>query len=81
LLWEVLSRSDEHKPSVSLEEVSGFVASGLLFGIGMIFHWRALQWPLIVPTIAATAATGVLATRARRRLRSREADLRRVWLG
>ena len=69
LLWETLSRSDNHiKPILSLEDVLGWVLFGLFFGLGTTFPWKAFHWPLILFIVAALVGGMIFARLAHRKL-------------
>jgi hypothetical protein len=73
LLWESVWRSDAHvKLGLSLAYVLGLALASLGFGLVLTFHWRALQWPLILLTATPYVGAAILGKLARRRTRSPE---------
>ena len=73
LLWESVWRSDASvKLGRSFAYVLGLALASLGFGLVSTFHWRALQWPLIVLTATSYVAAAILGKLARRRTRSAE---------
>ena len=73
LMWQSVWRSDARvKLGLPLAFVLGLALASLGFGLVLTFHWRALQWPLILLTATSYVGAAILGKLAPRRTRSAE---------